>query len=512
MHQRKKIIQSGKCIAILGALSLLAFGLVQAAPLFAMKQGESQNLSRGAAPRAAAASGVAATFGIDEGGVVATDANVTLLAAGSGGNLVRMALSWHEVESTPGVFSFTGPDKRIQNILDVGMTPLVYLSDNPSWAAPLPCGPVYDEQLGAFESFVSAVAARYPQVTYWSLYNEVDNTTADPNNNFGGCFADPSGGGLNNNGVKDVEDYAILLKTAWQAVHNANPNAVLLMGSIAHDAFSPDSYAPNYPPSWRSGPFSYKFASDLFTFINKHPLPAPAQYMDGVPFNFYTAYGSYWEDVASGYAIQAKANALRKLMKSKGINVPLYVTETGNSSSSLGNDTQARCLDMVMVRGAAAKLKSIIWWTFKDYHLDGPTDDPGDDIPIHYGLVDENLAVKPSYIALQVLTTELNGFNFSKTFSNKSGFSNVEAYRFKAGATTKYIVWSSKIKSVTDKPECSWARVTQTAHIKAHSVRIVSSAGVEKIIVDNTKKDKDKTKGIIGIRAKASPQIIQVNP
>ena len=71
--------------------------------------------------------------------------------------------------------------------------------------------------------------------------------------------------------------------------------------------------------------------------------------------------------------------------------LPLFVTETGEDSLTLGLPQQARCLDITFVRGASAKLKGIVWWTFKD-HLNYP---PPPEQPWSYGIVDVNF--NPSF-------------------------------------------------------------------------------------------------------------------
>ena len=70
-----------------------------------------------------------------------------------------------------------------------------------------------------FEDFIRTLAARYPQVRYWSLGNEPDNAgSADHPETV--CFG---GNDVNGNGKPDVEDYAEeRLHIAWHAIHRAN--------------------------------------------------------------------------------------------------------------------------------------------------------------------------------------------------------------------------------------------------------------------------------------------------
>ena len=461
-----------------------------------------------AARAALVPSGVTAIFGIDEGGVVGRSAEAATLASATGVRWVRGEVSWNSLEPVQGVYNFTEAEGNINQLLNANLVPIMYISDNPSWAANTRCGPVDTtdpDRVTAFANAIGALAAHFPQVTTWALYNEVDRSV-----NFergAGCFGASSAGGVNHNGVKDSKEYAILLAAAWKAVHDANPNAQLVMGALAFDNF--DSSAPSTYPGQHNGDFNYNFTTDLFGYMKKNPLPDGQKYMDMVLFNYYDIYGRYWERNAPGRGIQAKAAALKNKIKQAKIPVvPLFVTETGEDSYSIGLSAQARCLDITLVRGAAAKLKGVVWWTFQD--LPDDADPPYN--TWKFGVVDQNMQPKPSYTALLTLTTQLNNYTYKKNLSGTANFVNVEAYRFVDGGSMKYVVWSSSYKSTSYDPECSWARNSKLATFDAKAIRTVDYMGKAKLIKDNGKKDKDKTKGKIGIMLTGNPQIVEINP
>jgi hypothetical protein len=363
----------------------------------------------------------------------------------------------------------------------------------------------------AFANLYSALAARYPKVKVWAAYNEVDFDFADLDRNTGGCFGGRgSNGDLNNNGKDDYKDYAEMLAAAHKAVHAANPDAQFAMGALAYDNFNISTAPSGYPGGGHGGLFNSYFARDLFKYMKDNPLPNGEKYMDMLLFNYYNLYGPYWQTKASGYGIQAKSKVLRKLMSDSGIEVaPLFVTETGEYSANDGSWTdakgQARCLNMTMVRGAAAKLTGIIWWTFSDFPNSTWT----------YGIVNQNLQPKSSYTAFQTLSAELNGLNFTKTKSNKSGFKGVEAYYFAGSGAKKYVVWAFSKPNPPDpwvQPECAWPRYTNKATFKATKLRVVNYLGVVKNIKDNSNKDKDPAVGSIAIMVGADPLIVQINP
>ncbi len=496
-----KIISSAKWLALLGMLSVLALSIGHTAQ----------------ASRPLVGTGVAALLGVDEGGLLSNNDAALALAVSSGAYWTRTEVNWSEIESTQGVYNFASTDGPLNKLLNSGMTLVVYVSSNPAWASTLPCAPIDTTDTAlvtAFENFMHALAAHYPTIKIWALYNEPENPNGTANSNSSGCFGSTSSGGINDNGVKDSDEYAIMLKAAWKGVHTANPNAILATGALAFDNFNQATAPGDYPGGGNGGTFNYHFVSNLFGYMGANLLSGGDKYMDMVLFNYYEVYGPYWEKKAKGHGIQAKANVLRSRMEQATIPVvDLFVTETGEESRDawVGLQGQARCMNIIMVRGAAAQLKGIVWWTFKDY----PDSAPYPQNTWKYGMVDQNLQLKPSYTAMQTLVAELNTFTYNKTYSNKTGFKDVEAYRFKSGGVTKYAVWSSSRKTVAGeeyKPDCSWTRNKRMVTFKANSIRTVDYLGVTKTIMDNKKGDKDPAVGQVAFKIGTEPKIVQINP
>jgi hypothetical protein len=516
MIGRKATIRRNLSLALIAlGFVALALSLTPARPARAMGTDSIEQMSAPRAQSLQATSGAAALFGLDEGGVLAGNAQARAIAAAVGAPFTRVAISWAALEPTPGTYNFAFSDGVINGFLNDGFKPVVYIADNPKWASPdSSCGPVDTKdptKVAAFANIMGQLAARYKSVKWWSAFNEIDNTIVVQGPSTGGCFGDFSKGGANKNGVPDHEEYAIMLAAAWQAVHAANPDPEvrLAAGALAFDNFHPNACPPKYPGNCAGGVFNYNFVSNLYNYIKNNPLPNGQKYFDTAIFNYYEIYGRYWETVANGRGIQSKADMLRKKMKAAGIPVTdLLVTETGEDSLSIGLKGQARCLDILLVRGAAAKLKGIIWWTFRDF----PDNAPPPSNTWKYGVVDQNLQPKPAYTAMQVLVEQLNGFDFNKNLSGKSGFAGVEAYRFKGGGDTKIVVWSSSIRQVTYAPDCSWARHKRLATFKGQSIKVVGFMGNEVVITDNSKKDKDKTVGRIAINVNGNPRIVELNP
>lgn len=443
-------------------------------------------------------------FGLDSGGIIPQNSTALTRAQNLGTNWLRIAVNWGSIEPTKGDYDWTTSDGAINPLLDAGLSPYVYISDNPNWAANTPCGPIdttVPNKLKVFGDFIEKLVARYPKVKRWALYNEVDNADY-PDYSSGGCFGSSMPGGLNDNGRYDYEDYALMLAKAWEAVHAANPKAKLAVGALAFDNFDQPSCPPGYSCAPQSH-FNYNFVSNLFNYMGNHPLSQGQKYMDVVSFNYYDLYGPYWETQAGGRGIQAKANELREKMAAAGLElVPLFVTETGEDSNPgwIGKKGQARCLDIFMVRGAATYLQGIVWWTFQDT--------PN----LYYGIVSASLKHKLSFNVYKSLIARLEGYQFKSDLSGSANLVNVEAYEFRKGSQRQVVVWSSSVAQELHKAPCADPRNPRTAGFDAKKLEVRSMKGKKTIIKDNSSQDLDATVGRIAINTDGSPQFVLINP
>lgn len=498
-----------RILGITLALSVLLVPLTMAVPIYAFKGDQPgsvpQNSTAYAAPKKAGA-----IFGLDDGGVLYLSDMTRSLAAETGANWVRMSVEWENIEAVRGTYDFTHTDNYLNSVTEKGFTPIVFVSDNPGWAANTHCGPIDTNDpslVTSFRNLMGALAARYPKVKVWALYNEVDYD-GTPGSHNGGCFGSRTAGGVNNNGVRDVNEYAVLLATAWQAVHAANPKALVGTGALAFDNFNTATAPPGYPGGGAGGSFNYNFVAELFNTMKNNPRPAGEKFVDLLLFNYYDLYGTYyWTKIASGAGVQAKASVLRQKMTQAGITgVKLFVGETGSESLSNGQDGQARCLYLNLVRGAAAKLKGMIWWTFKDF------DDNSSQPTWKYGIVDQNYERKVAFFALKTLVTELNNYKYKDTHSGQADFKDVEAYRFFSRGLTKYVIVSSSIASQAKRSNCAWDRNNRIATFNATTLRVVKLAGKAKTVRDNSKKDLDPAVGRIAVKVGTNPLVVQIDP
>ena len=392
---------------------------------------------------------VIAPFAIDMSGLD-TDPAMRDLAAEAGFRWVRRFINWRGIEPNEpvnGQHTYNWPDSLF-NVYrsDRRLLPLIVVAaPNPNWAAvpddPRRCGPIKDEHLveyGNFYDFVFNLVSRYADVaSYWVFYNEEDHwtdRTGDPD--AGGCWG---GHGA---------EYAQMLAVAWDAAHSANPDARVILGGVA------------YEPEWLVGDWAWDpfFFRDAFQYMHDNPLPAEQDYVDMIMANQYDFRRDAWDGTGSttlpqNQGIIAKfrqavddgvfdSNTDRSYSVARwqleyGLDKPMAASEVGLTVNTpdcpvveICEELQARRVVHVNVRGLAAGLKFITWYTLVDKAED----------PFHYGLVRSDLTLRPAYTAYQVLTQQLDGYEFDQHLV-VIGKPQVQAYRFDRDGVKKLVLW-----------------------------------------------------------------------
>jgi hypothetical protein len=280
---------------------------------------------------------------------------------------------------------------------------------------------------------------RYADVTpYWVFYNEQDQWVDYTGYSAGGCW-----GGHG-------DEYAQMLAVAWDAAHSANPHAQVIFGAVA------------YEPAWDQGnTWDRFFFRDAFQYMQAHP----DDYVDIIAANQYNFRRDDWDGGSStlpwNQEIIAKfrqavndasfnANApgaysIDRWQMEYGLDKPMASGEVGLQVSTgcpnrpTCEDLQARLAVHVNVRGLVAGLKIITWFTLADK----PTDEQ------LYGLVRADGTLRPAYTAYQVLTEQLDGYEFDQQLV-VSGKTNIQAYRFDRDGVKKLVLWrdsGEKIKA-----------------------------------------------------------------
>lgn len=388
-------------------------------------------------------------FGVSETSEFALASSPPAMNLGLTGSVsgIRTSVSWSAIEPikhVPPQFDWGSADALLLPLLQQGFSPQVLILSNPTWAANTECGPLYDPN--DIANFISALGARYPQVKYWTLYNEVDLTTFSQSTvHNGGCFGEAD---LDNNGIPDYADYAELMRVSWRALHSANPNAKLAFGLLAYDNFDPADSPPGYPGGCC---FSYSFLDQLLAYMQAHPLPAGEQYADVLGFNNYLLYDkAYWEKHFPGDGISAKVNALQTIMAKYGFAFPLLASEISGAITSPDRPgsyaEQARDLAQLYIQSAASRLEQSIWFTYVDFPAScsnaalvaarpnvarivetqaqanpssakAQSEKLSDCSGWTFGILDEDLKPKPSYFAFKTAAEQIGGWTPSKVIA-----------------------------------------------------------------------------------------------
>ena len=434
------------------------------------------------APTQNAARVPSAYFGANTNGEVITNDQIRALAILGGVQMVRTSVTWKQVEGTAGKYNWSWPDKGFKTLSDNHLEPYVLILENADWAATTKCGPVQD--LLAYDKFLRALAARYPNVKYWGLYNEPDNAHGVETSS-GGCFG---GDDIDGNGKPDYQDYATQLQIAWRAIHEANPQAKLVMGAVAFDNFDEASAPQGYPGGGKGGIFNARFLDQLFAYMQANPPPPGEKYFDALAFNFYGIYGPYWETQTQGKGITAKANVLNALLQKYGLEADLMVSETGEDSTLSGNQAQSAYVTETFVRGLSSRIAHMNWWTFQDFSDSAPP-------PTNtwkYGLIDQNAAPKPAYAAYQTASKFLRDAEFMQPLQVDGG----EGYLFNNAGAGIAIVWS-----LSDAPV--------SLSFSANTLQLTDMFGVTRTVSDGSADDKDSAPGRIAISIDQNPVYVQ---
>jgi hypothetical protein len=170
--------------------------------------------------------------------------------------LVRHTMYWNLVEptATPGQYdpkALAQWDGVVARCRQSGIVPVVVVHGNPPGVS------FANRQEGyrRFARFMGDMAARYPSVRFWELWNEMDQ-----------AFTDLFGAGKADIGLKERgRMYAEMLRLAYPAIKKANPKAWVLTGGMTDWSEFPRGI---YEGGGR----------DYFDFMNMHTYGVPVLY------------------------------------------------------------------------------------------------------------------------------------------------------------------------------------------------------------------------------------------
>ncbi|MGH3137161.1 MAG: cellulase family glycosylhydrolase [Gaiellaceae bacterium] len=129
-------------------------------------------------------------------------------------DVVRVTVNWHEVEQSPGSFTWRRTDALLNSLNSRGLDPVVTLWGTPGWAnGDQPPNRAPDSATD-FANFARTVAARYRFVDHWVIWNEPNQRR----------WLDP---------VSPAQYVSQLLNPAYHAIKSVTPSAKVAGGVTA---------------------------------------------------------------------------------------------------------------------------------------------------------------------------------------------------------------------------------------------------------------------------------------
>lgn len=269
----------------------------------------------------------------------------------------RLDLPWTQVQPARGEWHWEVYDRVFPLLEKYGVTPAPVLAYTTRWASMGDQNATDARQwryappvTADYVNFVREAARRYGRTTpYWEVWNEPD-------------IASWQG---------TAGQYATLFEAASNAIHAEQPGALVMNGG-----FSETKRRPDFIPTWQK---AVRVKPDIYAYHSHGNL---------------------------GNMLRAGADAAG-YMKSAGWNMPLWLNESGFSSSGrLTERDQAITLVKKMSAAPSLGFGAYFWY---DLYNDGT--DPNEN-EHNFGLIHHDFTPKASAVAAHTLLTALGGCRF----------------------------------------------------------------------------------------------------
>lgn len=327
--------------------------------------------------------------------------NVIEFTDKSGITLIREGVEWQNIETSKGVYDFTRMDTLINACRDKNIEPIILLAYSHTLygAASLKHGPSTKEQMDAFAAWAAAIAARYPDVKYFEVYNE-------PNLDM---FWTPY--------ETSHMDYSALLKITSGEIKKVNPDAVIVGGADTQETGT--------------------YIGRLYTERNVYP------YLDAASFHPY--YFLNGERVDDGYDKKLKYYTNRSLVA--GGFKEQIITEVGWSTlnhATAGSDEDKQATELLKqyVVADAEGIRRNAIFSF----LDGGFNK--NDKEHNFGVITADGKPKKAYAALSGFNKILSGAVYCGEVSLKEG---VKGFLYRRDGKPVLIMWNVFKKDDTVK-------------------------------------------------------------
>lgn len=344
----------------------VACGLVAFAGLVSPARGQHEGL-----PAAVIPQGVGVNIHFTRG----HEQDLDMIAA-AGFKFIRMDFGWASTEHERGQYDWSAYDELTTNLDKRGIRALYILDySNLLYEEAVAmkdrrtgkeikatAAPQHPESVAAYARWAAAAVEHLRgRGIIWEIWNE-------PNIH----FWKPG---------PDVKQYSTLLLAAGKAIRAADPNATLV--------------AP------ASSGFPWPFFEELFK-------AGALEYLDAVSVHPYRKYSMGPETAAADY--QQLRELIAKYAPAGKKRLPIISGEWGYSTRTTGVslDTQAAFIVRQQLANLLDGVPLSIWYDWKN---DGQ--DPREN-EHNFGTVDFHLRPKPSYVAIETMTRQLDGFRIAR--------------------------------------------------------------------------------------------------
>jgi beta-xylosidase len=278
---------------------------------------------------------------------------------------VRIDLHWDRHEPEPQRYRVEMVDAMLHAVAAAQLKPVVYLVGSAPFASSAPPGAPFRDQYPPkdpkqFAERMMLLAARYPQVAAWQVWNE-PNLPA---------YWRPQ---------EDPVAYGMLLQASVRALHKAAPGKPVVMGGMAYYSQMPVKGGVMLEELGKLGAFS------LNTIVAYHPY---SEFPEG--------------DDPRRQDFIARVNQLNPRLRGAGVK-SIWATEWGWSSyqgpkemqAIIGESGQADYLLRRLAIMSTQDFDRIFLFALSDLDRRASVRDRG------YGLLTRDAKPKPSYLALQ---------------------------------------------------------------------------------------------------------------
>jgi hypothetical protein len=319
--------------------------------------------------------------------------------------------SWDKVEPTEGSYDFSAPDALVKYAQSLGAPILAtiwpfaewdqeYWMSQPDWEAShgfqqeLPISRYKPHDMDAYKAFVKALVERYdgdgiddmPGLTmpikHWEVLNEPETSDWSDLNFFKG----------------DASDYLEVLQATWEAIKEADPEAVVLNGGCTGQ--TPFTFWQEVMSLGGGAYFDVGNTHSITPTLEEEDLNTGA-----------------WDELMDAYGISS-----------------FWVTEVQiasgtTSGQEMSEDDQARLICKGYVRAFANGAQKIFYTIYQ-------VDENSEEKFKNAALVDPDGRKRPAWYALYTLIQKLDGFSQVETLAYGQ-------YKFTVNGRTVYVLWGS---------------------------------------------------------------------